>query len=69
MSQEKWKSDYSYPRVDGKTDNYGFGMGYDVPWGGGKVEARYEKVKYRSVTVPANDYDGDQVYAYMKVMF
>jgi len=69
VSRETWKSDYSYPRVDSKTDNYGFGMAYDVPWGGGKVEARYENVKFRSATVPANDYDGDQVYAYMKVLF
>jgi hypothetical protein len=55
--------------VDSKTSNYGFGMAYDVPWGGGKVEARYENVKFRSKTVPANDYDGDQVYAYLKVLF
>ncbi len=61
---ELWKSDYTYPLVDQRTDSVGLGLAYDLPWGGGKLEARYKHLVFQDTYVPANNYQADQVYTY-----
>jgi hypothetical protein len=66
---EKWRSDYTAPRLDSLTRVWGAGLGWDVPWGGSKFEARYNRVMYSNAVVPANDYRGDQVLGLLKMLF
>jgi hypothetical protein len=68
-SRETWKSDHTLPRVDCTTDQIGAGFSYDIPWGGGSLETRFEHLEYRSKFVPANDYDGEQLFAKFKLRF
>ncbi len=60
---EQWKSNYTIPKVDYRTDSLGAGMAYDFPWGGGKLEMRYKHVTFRDLYVSANSYQADQVYS------
>jgi hypothetical protein len=66
---ELWKSDYTYPRIDYRTDCVGTGFAYDFPWGGGKFELRYKHVTFRDLYVPANNYQVDQVYSFFLFQF
>ncbi len=66
---EFWKSDYTYPLVDERTDSFGLGMAYDLPWGGGKLETRYKHLIFQDTYVPANNYQADQVYVYLLFQF
>ena len=66
---ELWKSDYTYPLVDERTDSFGLGMAYDLPWGGGKLETRYKHLIFQDTYVPANNYQADQVYVYLLFQF
>ncbi|HET9869961.1 MAG TPA: hypothetical protein VFR02_05640, partial [bacterium] len=69
MGVETWKSDYTYPRVDYQTNEYGLGVAYDIPWCGGKLECRYKHIDFHDVDVPNNDYSGDQFFSKVKFMF
>ncbi|GEM_PF-870176 len=60
---ERWRSDYTYPRMDRTIKTWGAGLAYDFPWGGGKFEARYKRLKFEDATLPGNDYVVDQTYA------
>jgi hypothetical protein len=53
---ETWKSSYTYPLIDYRTDVIQLGFGYDIPWGGGKFELRYKDVNFQDTYVPANNY-------------
>jgi hypothetical protein len=66
---ETWKSDYTYPLVDYRTNAYGLGFAYDIPWCGGKLEFRYKHIDFHDNNLPANNYQGDQYFAKMKFMF
>lgn len=66
---ETWKSDYTYPNVDYRTNAYGVGLAWDIPWGGGKMEFRYKHIDFNDVYVPNNDYSGDQYYSRMWFLF
>ncbi|HEV2354766.1 MAG TPA: hypothetical protein VGR89_11010, partial [Puia sp.] len=66
---ETWKSNYSWPMVDTRTNAYGIGLAWDIPWGGGKMEFRYKHIDYTDTYVPANDYSGDQYFSRMWFLF
>ncbi len=66
---ELWKSDYTIPQVDYRTDSIGAGLAYDFPWGGGKFELRYKHVAFQDVYVPANRYQADQLYSFFMFQF
>jgi hypothetical protein len=66
---ELWKSQYTYPLVDYRTDSYGLGLAYDLPWGGGKMELRYKHLTFQDAYLPANDYQANQVYTYFLFQF
>ena len=66
---EIWKSDYTYPAINWRTDSLGAGLAYDVPWGGGKLELRYKHLFYSDLSVAANSYQADQIYCYFLFHF
>lgn len=66
---ETWNSNYTYPLLDWRTDSVGAGIGYDLPWGGGKLEVRYKHLNYNDIGVPANSYQADQLYSYFLFQF
>jgi hypothetical protein len=66
---EFWKSSYTYPLVDFRTDSLGGGLAYDMPWGGSKLEARYKHLVFQDAYVPANNYQADQAYVYFLMQF
>jgi len=66
---EFWTSNYTYPVVNWRTDSYGLGLAYDLPWGGGKFELRYKHLNYQDYSVVLNDYQADQVYSYFLFQF
>ena len=66
---ETWKSNYTYPLVDYRTEVFGAGLAYDVPWGGGKFEFRYKHIDFTDKYVPASNYQADQYYAYFLFQF
>ena len=66
---EFWKSDYTYPRVDYRTESIGAGAAYDMPWGGGKLELRYKHITFADRFVPLNSYQADQIYSYFLFQF
>ena len=66
---ETWKSAYTYPQVDYRTNEFGLGFAYDIPWCGGKLECRYKHIDFHDVYVPGNDYSGDQFFSKLKFMF
>ena len=66
---EIWKSNYTYPLLDWRTDSLGAGLAYDLPWGGGKFELRYKHLNYQDYSVAINDYQADQVYSYFLFQF
>ncbi|HJT25008.1 MAG TPA: hypothetical protein VJ873_10550, partial [bacterium] len=66
---ETWKSAYTYPQIDYQTSAYGLGLGWDVPWGGGKMEVRYKHIDFKDTYVPNNDYSGNQYYCRMWFAF
>jgi hypothetical protein len=66
---ETWKSNYTYPRLDAVTKSLGAGAAYDLPWGTGKLEARYRHLTYCNQYVSANNYQADQVYTYFLFQF
>jgi hypothetical protein len=66
---ETWKSQYTWPLVDYRTDSIGAGLAYDMPWGGCKLEARYKHLIFQDTYVPANNYQADQVYCYFLMQF
>ena len=66
---EFWKSNYTYPLVDYRTDAIGAGVAYDVPWGGSKLEAHYKHITFQDADVPLNNYQADQLYVYFLMQF
>ncbi len=66
---ELWKSNYTYPRVDYRTDSVGTGFAYDIPWSGCKWEFRYKHINFRDLYVSANSYQADQVYSFFLFQF
>ena len=66
---ETWNSDYTYPPVNWRTDSFGAGLAYDTPWGGGKFEFRYKHLINHDISVPANDFTADQIYAFFVMKF
>lgn len=66
---ETWESNYTYPLVNYQTNEYGLGFGWDIPWGGGKMEWRYKHIDFVDAFVPANNYSGDQFFSKIKFMF
>ncbi|HEY5038574.1 MAG TPA: hypothetical protein VIJ93_05825, partial [bacterium] len=66
---ETWRSAYTYPQVDYRTDSIGVGFAYDIPWGGGKFELRYKRLFFNDVYVPANNYQGNQVFSTLMMLF
>jgi hypothetical protein len=66
---ETWKSAYTYPQVDYRTNEFGLGVAYDIPWCGGKMEMRYKHIDFHDGFVPGNDYSGDQFFTKIKFMF
>jgi len=66
---ETWKSQYTYPLVDYRTDSLGGGFAYDFPWGGGKWEFRYKHLIFRDAFVPLNNYQADQAFSSMSFLF
>jgi len=64
-----WKSQYTYPLVDYRTDSLGAGFAYDFPWGGGKWEFRYKHVIFKDAWVPLNNYQADQFFSAMSFLF
>ncbi len=69
LGVETWKSQYTYPPVDYQTNCYGLGLGWDIPWGGGKMEFRYKHIDFADKDLTANDYSGDQFFTKIKFMF
>ncbi len=66
---ETWKSDYTYPRVDYRTNAFGLGFAYDIPWCSGKLEFRYKHIDFQDNFVSANNYQGDQYFSRLKFLF
>lgn len=66
---EFWKSSYTWPLVDYRTDSVGAGLAYDMPWGGSKLEFRYKHLVFQDTYVPLNNYQADQAYAYFLMQF
>ncbi len=66
---ETWKSQYTFPLVDYRTDSIGGGLAYDLPWGGGKLELRYKHIIFNDAYVTANNYQGDQVFSTLMLLF
>ncbi len=66
---EFWTSNYTYPAVNWRTDSYGLGLAYDLPWGGGKFELRYKHLNYQDYSVVLNSYQADQAYSYFLFQF
>ncbi len=66
---EFWKSNYTWPLVNYRTDSIGAGLAYDMPWGGSKLEFRYKHLVFQDAYVPANNYQADQVYTYFLMQF
>ena len=66
---ETWESNYTYPLVNYQTNEYGLGFGWDIPWGGGKMEWRYKHIDFADLYVPVNNYSGDQFFSKIKFMF
>lgn len=69
VGMETWKSAYTYPNVDYRTNAYGLGLAWDIPWCGGKMEFRYKHIDFSDAFVPNNDYSGDQYYSRMWFLF
>ncbi len=66
---ETWTSNYTYPQVNYQTNEYGLGLGWDIPWGGGKLEFRYKHIDFADAYVPVNNYSGDQFFSKIKFLF
>lgn len=66
---EFWTSNYTYPAINWRTDSYGLGLAYDLPWGGGKFELRYKHLNYQDYSVVSNNYQADQAYSYFLFQF
>ncbi len=66
---EFWRSNYTYPLVDYRTDALGAGFAYDLPWGGGKFEFRYKHITFQDAYLPANNYQANQYYSYFLFEF
>ncbi len=71
---ETWKSAYTYPQVDYRTNEFGLGFSYDIPWCGGKLECRYKHIDFHDAGLKVNgiyvnDYSGDQFFSKLKFMF
>ncbi len=66
---EYWKSIFTYPLVDYRTDSVGAGFAWDIPWGGAKLECRYKHLIFHDTYVPANSYQGDQVFSQLYFVF
>lgn len=66
---ETWNSKYTYPLIDYRTNVYGLGLAWDIPWGGGKMEFRYKHIDYTDAYVPNNNYSGNQYYSRMWFLF
>jgi hypothetical protein len=66
---ELWKSNYTYPLVDYRTESIGAGLAYDIPWGGSKLELRYKHLTFQDTYVSTNNYQADQVYTYFLFQF
>ncbi len=66
---ETWKSQYTYPQVDYRTNDYGLGLAYDIPWGGAKLEFRYKYLEFHDNYIPANNYSGNQYFCKVKFLF
>lgn len=69
LGLEVWKSVYTYPLVDYRTDSIGGGFSWDIPWGGAKLECRYKHLIFNDTYVPANSYQGDQVFSQLYFVF
>ena len=65
---ETWKSNYTYPYIDYRTDSYGVGLAYDIPWGGAKLNIRYKHLIFKDKFVAGNDYEGDQIFSFFKLL-
>jgi len=66
---EIWKSIYTWPLVDYRTDSFGAGFSWDIPWGGAKWEIRYKHLIFQDAYVPANSYRGDQIFSQIYFVF
>jgi hypothetical protein len=66
---ETWRSDYTHPAVDYRTDSIGGGFAYDLPWGRGKLELRYKHIRFTNAYVAANNYKGHQVFSTLRLLF
>jgi hypothetical protein len=66
---ELWRSSYTYPQVDYRTDALGCGFSYDIPWGSGRFELRYKDVTFKDVYVPQNNYHTGQWISELYFLF
>ncbi len=66
---EVWKSNYTWPLINYRTDAIGAGLAYDIPWGGSKFEIRYKHVTFNDQYVPANNYQTDQFISELFFLF
>jgi hypothetical protein len=67
--KETWRSQHTYPQVGRNWTTLGAGLAYDIPWGGSRMEFRYKHVIFRDDFVPLNNYEGDQVFSMVSVLF
>jgi len=66
---ETWKCDYTWPLINYQTEAIGGGLAWDLPWCGGKLEARYKHITFTDTYVTKNDYQGDQVFSTLQLLF
>lgn len=69
MAYEEHKSRWTVPGVFNMVRNPGVGFGYDIPWGTSKLEMRFDHVEFRSAGVPSNNYNTEQFFALLKMLF
>ena len=66
---EVWKSAYTYPLIDYRTDSLGLGLSWDLPWGGSKWVTRYKHLTFTDTYVTNNNYVGDQFFSEFFFLF
>jgi hypothetical protein len=66
---ENWDCSYTYPEIHYRTHEFGVGLAYDPPWSGGKIELRFDRVFFRDLDLPENDYTVNQYLAEYAFIF
>jgi hypothetical protein len=69
LGMEFWKSNYTWPPINYRTDSIGGGFAYDIPWGGAKWEFRYKHLVFSDQYVPLNNYQADQFFSTVRFLF